>query len=208
MVCPGVQDTRQQLQATQQQLEAELQDLATQVSTAEIKLAAEPAKQRALALQVLAITHASTQAKSKHCDLCFSRLCQQYSESCEMRLNAATTWHQTTHAAQRMRAQVEEVHTVSLLSVWSTCVAILLSSFCTIHIHSMQQQVDGLAKRKGELQAEDQRPSLGPEDQRAALLAQIKADNEACEVASQRAKQATEAVRQMERQANTAQPVR
>jgi len=123
MVCPGVQDTRQQLQATQQQLEAELQDLATQVSTAEIKLAAEPAKQRALALQVLAITHASTQAKSKHCDLCFSRLCQQYSESCEMRLNAATTWHQTTHAAQRMRAQVEEVHTVSLLSVWSTCVA-------------------------------------------------------------------------------------
>ncbi len=72
----------------------------------------------------------------------------------------------------------------------------------------MQQQVDGLAKRKGELQAEDQRPSLGPEDQRAALLAQIKADNEACEVASQRAKQATEAVRQMERQANTAQPVR
>ena len=72
----------------------------------------------------------------------------------------------------------------------------------------MQQQVDGLAKRKGELQAEDQRPSLGPEDQRAALLAQIKADNEACEVAAQRAKQATEAVRQMERPANTAQPVR
>ena len=72
----------------------------------------------------------------------------------------------------------------------------------------MQQQVDGLAKRKGELQVEDPRPSLGPEDQRAALLAQIKADNEACEVASQRAKQATEAVRQMERHANTAQPVR
>lgn len=75
-------------------------------------------------------------------------------------------------------------------------------------MHSMQQQVDGLAKRKAELQAEDQRPSLGPQDQRAALLAQIKADNEACELASQRAKQATEAVRQMERQANTAQPVR
>ncbi|DBA65684.1 TPA: hypothetical protein ACH3X2_002738 [Trebouxia sp. C0005] len=116
----NLQDTRQQLQATQQRLEAELQNLATQVSTAEIKLAAEPAEQRALALQ---------------------------------------------------------------------------------------QQVDGLAKRKAELQAEDQRPSLGPQDQRAALLAQIKADNEACELASQRAKQATEAVRQMERQANTAQPV-
>ena len=75
MVCPGVQDTRQQLQASQQQLEAELQDLAAQISTAETKLAAEPAKQRALALQVLTITHASTQAKSKYHNLCFSMLC-------------------------------------------------------------------------------------------------------------------------------------
>ena len=75
VVCPGVQDTRQQLQASQQQLEAELQDLAAQVSTAETKLAAEPAKQRALALQVLTITHASTQAKSKYHNLCFSMLC-------------------------------------------------------------------------------------------------------------------------------------
>jgi len=56
----GVQDTRQQLQATQLQLEAELQELAAQVSTAEMKLAAEPAKQRALVLQVPAIAHAST----------------------------------------------------------------------------------------------------------------------------------------------------
>lgn len=70
-VCPGVQDTRQQLQATQQQLEAELQDLAAQVSAAEMKLAAEPAKQRALALQVLALTHATMLAKSKHHNLCF-----------------------------------------------------------------------------------------------------------------------------------------
>lgn len=68
--------------------------------------------------------------------------------------------------------------------------------------------MDGLTKRKAELQAEDQRPSLGPEDQRAALLAQIKADNEACEMAAQRAKQATEAVRQLERQTGTAQPLR
>jgi len=75
-VCPGVQDTRQQLQATQQQLEAELQDLATQVSTAEIKLAAEPAKQRALALQVPALMHASTLAKSKHRNLCSVMVCQ------------------------------------------------------------------------------------------------------------------------------------
>ena len=72
----------------------------------------------------------------------------------------------------------------------------------------MQQQVDGLTKRKAELQAEDQRPQLGPQDQRAALLAQIKADNEACEVAAQRVKQATEAVRQLERQTNAAQPAR
>lgn len=72
----------------------------------------------------------------------------------------------------------------------------------------VQQQVDGLTKRKAELQAEDQRPQLGPQDQRAALLAQIKADNEACEVAAQRVKQATEAVRQLERQTNAAQPAR
>ena len=71
-----------------------------------------------------------------------------------------------------------------------------------------QQQVDGLSKRKAELQAEDQRPLLGPEDQRAALLAQIKADNEACEVANQKAKQTTEAIRQLERQGITAQPAR
>ncbi len=75
MVCPFVQDTKQQLQATQQQLEAELQELAAQVSAAEMKLAAEPAKQRALALQVLAITHASTQANSKYHNLWFSMLC-------------------------------------------------------------------------------------------------------------------------------------
>lgn len=68
--------------------------------------------------------------------------------------------------------------------------------------------MDGLTKRKAELQAEDQQPQLGPQDQRAALLAQIKADNEACEVAAQRVKQATEAVRQLERQTNAAQPAR
>jgi len=71
VISPGVQDTRQQLQATQQQLEAELQELAAQVSSAEMKLAAEPAKQRTLALQVPAITHASTLVKSKHHNLCF-----------------------------------------------------------------------------------------------------------------------------------------
>ena len=48
------QDTRQQLQGTQQQLQAHLQDLATQLSGAEGRLAAEPAKQRAFALQVVA----------------------------------------------------------------------------------------------------------------------------------------------------------
>lgn len=74
LVCPGVQDTRQQLQATQQQLEAVLQDFAAQVSVAEMKLAAEPAKQRALALQVLAVPHTSTQAKSKHHNLWFAML--------------------------------------------------------------------------------------------------------------------------------------
>ena len=47
-----LQDTRQQLQATHQQLEAELQDLSTQISGLEVRLAAEPAKQRAFALQV------------------------------------------------------------------------------------------------------------------------------------------------------------
>ena len=72
----------------------------------------------------------------------------------------------------------------------------------------MQQQVDGLAKRKAELQAEERRPAMGPEDQRAALLAEIKADNEASEVAAHRAKQATEAVRRLERQVGAVQSVR
>lgn len=72
----------------------------------------------------------------------------------------------------------------------------------------LQQQVDGLAKRKAELQAEGQKPLVGPEEQRAALLAQIKADNEACEMAVQKAKQATESIRQLERQGITAQPAR
>lgn len=62
----------------------------------------------------------------------------------------------------------------------------------------MQQQVEGLAKRKAELQAENLKPQLGPEDLRATLLARIKADNEAVEVASQQAKQAAEAVRHLE----------
>lgn len=70
----------------------------------------------------------------------------------------------------------------------------------------LQQQVEGLAKRKAELQEEDEKPQLGPEDQRAALLARIKADNEAVEVATQQAKQATEAVRQLERQAGGSAP--
>lgn len=70
----------------------------------------------------------------------------------------------------------------------------------------LQQQVEGLAKRKAELQAEDEKPQLGPEDQRAALLAGIKADNEAVEVASQQAKQVTEAVRQLERRAGSVPP--
>ena len=98
-----------------------------------------------------------------------------------------------------------------------------LTSLCTIkhmqfcallvcmqwkHCCVMQQQVDGLSKRKAELQAEDHRPVLGPEDQRAALLAQIKADNEACDVAGQKVKQATEAIRQLERQGTSAQPAR
>ena len=67
----------------------------------------------------------------------------------------------------------------------------------------MQQQVEGLTKRKAELQAEDQRPSLGPEDQRSALLARIKADNEACDIASQKDKLPVEAIRQLERQGAT-----
>ena len=77
---------------------------------------------------------------------------------------------------------------------------------------TLQQQVEGLAKRKAELQAEDQKPLLGHEDQRAALLAQIKADNEACEMAAQKSKQATELIRQLERQgvsaSFSAQPAR
>lgn len=54
-LCRGLihlQDTRQQLQATQKALEAELQGLVSQASSLETQLAAEPAKQRALALQV------------------------------------------------------------------------------------------------------------------------------------------------------------
>lgn len=47
-----LQETRQQLQATQKVLEDELQGLVSQASTLEAQLAAEPAKQRALALQV------------------------------------------------------------------------------------------------------------------------------------------------------------
>lgn len=54
-LCRGLvrlQDTRQQLQAMQKTLEAELQGLVSQASSLETQLAAEPAKQRALALQV------------------------------------------------------------------------------------------------------------------------------------------------------------
>ena len=47
-----MQDTRSQLQTAQQALEVELQDLTMQVSGLEVRLAAEPAKQRAFALQV------------------------------------------------------------------------------------------------------------------------------------------------------------
>ena len=58
-----MQETRQQLQDSQQTLQAEVQDLDAQISTLEIKLAAEPAKQRVLALKVcfnLAYTVLST----------------------------------------------------------------------------------------------------------------------------------------------------
>ena len=72
----------------------------------------------------------------------------------------------------------------------------------------LQQQVEGLEKRKAELQAEDNKPQVGPEDQRAALLARIKADNEAVETASQQAKQAAEIVRQLERRAGSAPSTR
>lgn len=72
----------------------------------------------------------------------------------------------------------------------------------------LQQQVEGLKKRKAELQAEDNKPQLGPEDQRAALLARIKADNEAVETASQQAKQVAETVRQLERRAGSAPSTR
>ena len=72
----------------------------------------------------------------------------------------------------------------------------------------LQQQVEGLEKRKAELQAEDNKPHVGPEDQRAALLARIKADNEAVETASQQAKQAAEIVRQLERRAGSAPSTR
>ena len=72
----------------------------------------------------------------------------------------------------------------------------------------LQQQVEGLEKRRAELQAEDNKPQVGPEDQRAALLARIKADNEAVETASQQAKQAAEIVRQLERHAGSAPSTR
>lgn len=87
------------------------------------------------------------------------------------------------------------------LAPWHVTVLTPLSSV-------LQQQVDGLSQRKAELQAEGQKPLVGPEEQRAALLAQIKADNEACELAAQKAKQATESIRQLERQGITAQPAR
>ena len=109
-VCPGVQDTRQQLQATQQQLEAELQDFAAQVSTAEMKLAAEPAKQRALALQVLATTCATTLARADTAIFVLS-----WCVNSNLKLNAATSWHQTTHACPMHARTFTEEHTVSLL---------------------------------------------------------------------------------------------
>lgn len=46
------QDTRQQLQAKQKQMEQEIAEQGRQLSVLEARLATEPAKQRALTLQV------------------------------------------------------------------------------------------------------------------------------------------------------------
>ena len=62
----------------------------------------------------------------------------------------------------------------------------------------MQEQLDEAGKRRSELEVEEARPRMSPEEQRAALLAQIKADNEAIEVAGQKARDAAEAIRQLE----------
>ena len=62
----------------------------------------------------------------------------------------------------------------------------------------VQEQLDGASKRRSELEVEEARPKMSPEEQRAALLAQIKADNEAIEVAAQKARDAADASRRLE----------
>ena len=64
----------------------------------------------------------------------------------------------------------------------------------------VQEQLDGASKRRSELEVEEARPKMSPEEQRAALLAQIKADNEAIEVAAQKARDAADASRRLEAQ--------
>ena len=62
----------------------------------------------------------------------------------------------------------------------------------------IQGQLDEQQKRLMELQAEEARPKLTPEEQRAQLRGQIKADNAAVEVATVHAKETAEAVRKLE----------
>ena len=72
----------------------------------------------------------------------------------------------------------------------------------------MQEQLDEVSKRRSELEVEEARPKMSPEEQRAALLAQIKADNEAIEVAAQKARDAAEAIRRLEARLGGVEPAR
>ncbi len=72
----------------------------------------------------------------------------------------------------------------------------------------MQEQLDEASKRRSELEVEEARPKMSPEEQRAALLAQIKADNEAFEVAAQKARDAAEAIWRLEARLGGVEPAR
>ncbi len=72
----------------------------------------------------------------------------------------------------------------------------------------VQEQLDEASKRRSELEVEEARPKMSPEEQRSALLAQIKADNEAIEVAAQKARDAAEAIRRLEARLGGVEPAR
>ncbi|KAK9820257.1 hypothetical protein WJX72_008162 [[Myrmecia] bisecta] len=71
---------------------------------------------------------------------------------------------------------------------------------------ALQEQVEALSQRKRQLELEDLKPRLSPEERRKALMAAIKADNEAAEAAALRAREAAESIKKLEQRLSTSDP--